>query len=109
MDTFVMQIINAFLSKIVQVRLIKIIKLFNFVFFFSAKNCFSPFTTYNRCGTACPPTCDNPNPICTKQCVAGCFCIDGYVLDAIDSCIPLNKCPSSKWKLKQKTLLNFKK
>ena len=27
---------------------------------------------YTQCGSACPPTCDQPYPVpCTRQCVAG--------------------------------------
>ena len=30
---------------------------------------------YSSCGTACPPTCKDPNPlICDAECVEGCFC-----------------------------------
>ncbi|XP_071498745.1 neurotrypsin-like [Diadema antillarum] len=53
--------------------------------------------TYNRCGTACPATCDNPGPqICTRQCVAGCFCPAGTVLEQEGGqrCVPLEECPS---------------
>ncbi|XP_071510209.1 von Willebrand factor-like [Diadema antillarum] len=53
--------------------------------------------TYNQCGTACPSTCDNPGPqICTRQCVAGCFCAAGTVLEQPGGqrCVPLEECPS---------------
>ena len=36
--------------------------------------CENPDQVYMECGTACPPTCKNPNPYCTRQCVAGCQC-----------------------------------
>lgn len=26
---------------------------------------------FNECGSACPPTCDNPAPTCIFQCVEG--------------------------------------
>ncbi|XP_077196889.1 IgGFc-binding protein-like [Paroedura picta] len=48
---------------------------------------------YDFCGTACPATCDNlraPTE-CTKPCVAGCFCREGYVLDS-GVCVPLARC-----------------
>ncbi|XP_072174259.1 scavenger receptor cysteine-rich domain-containing protein DMBT1-like [Diadema setosum] len=61
-------------------------------------NCTCPSgMTYNRCGTACPATCDNPGPqICTRQCVAGCFCPAGTVLEQPGGqrCVPLEECPS---------------
>ena len=50
---------------------------------------------YNICGTACPKKCGDSVPIiCTLQCVIGCFCKDGYILDEEDgNCIPENECP----------------
>uniref|UniRef100_A0A0M3IYJ7 TIL domain-containing protein n=1 Tax=Anisakis simplex TaxID=6269 RepID=A0A0M3IYJ7_ANISI len=38
---------------------------------------------FQQCGSACPKTCDGSNStaICNLQCVQGCFCKMGYVLD----------------------------
>ncbi|XP_069497505.1 epidermal growth factor-like protein [Ambystoma mexicanum] len=52
---------------------------------------------YANCGTACPITCDNysnPPKICTLQCVIGCACKDGYVLENATSqnCISPSEC-----------------
>ena len=46
------------------------------------------------CGTACPPTCSNPNPgICTLQCVPGCQCPQGMVLDEEQNkCVTEDQC-----------------
>ena len=55
---------------------------------------------YNECGNACTATCDDPNPICTEQCVKRCECRKGHVLHE-DKCIPKhhcqdqNQCPTS--------------
>ncbi|XP_077864429.1 kielin/chordin-like protein [Saccoglossus kowalevskii] len=50
--------------------------------------------TYTACGSACPPTCDQPNPatFCGEQCVEGCFCDDGLVMDEGGICRPLSHC-----------------
>ncbi|XP_073968282.1 chymotrypsin inhibitor-like [Bombus fervidus] len=48
---------------------------------------------WNDCGTACPLTCEDPNPgICTVQCVPGCECIDGYVRNEYQKCVELDDC-----------------
>ncbi|KAF8383736.1 hypothetical protein PRIPAC_72878, partial [Pristionchus pacificus] len=39
---------------------------------------------FTRCGTACPPTCSNPNPPCTRQCVAGCQCRRGFIRNNVN-------------------------
>ena len=36
---------------------------------------------FTQCGSACPPTCSQPNPICTRQCVPGCRCPPGTLLN----------------------------
>ncbi|CAI7993835.1 Mucin-19 [Geodia barretti] len=46
---------------------------------------------YMECGSACPPTCDDLNPICPLVCVPGCQCLSGLVLDN-DRCVPPKDC-----------------
>ena len=49
---------------------------------------------FTTCGTACPPTCNNPGPlICTLQCVVGCQCPPGTVLDEKNKkCVKPEQC-----------------
>ncbi|KAH0948343.1 hypothetical protein HN011_009229 [Eciton burchellii] len=48
---------------------------------------------WKSCGTACPPTCSNPNPqICTLQCVIGCQCKNGYLLNPSGHCVLPSEC-----------------
>lgn len=51
---------------------------------------------YKECGSACPSTCAEPFPeACTQECVAGCFCPPGLVLnEEADTCVPLPACPA---------------
>jgi len=46
------------------------------------------------CGTACPATCANPHPspVCTKNCVIGCFCKEGYLKNAQGICVAAINC-----------------
>ncbi|XP_071504940.1 zonadhesin-like [Diadema antillarum] len=47
-----------------------------------------------ECGTACEPSCENPDPqFCTFQCISGCFCEEGQVKNG-DECIMLEDCPN---------------
>ncbi|KAJ6635855.1 Zonadhesin [Pseudolycoriella hygida] len=62
--------------------------------------CIQKNEIYTTCGTACPPTCGNyknPPKACTKQCVIGCQCQDGYVRNEADgSCVLPSKCPATQ-------------
>ncbi|KHJ84138.1 trypsin Inhibitor like cysteine rich domain protein, partial [Oesophagostomum dentatum] len=48
-----------------------------------------------KCGTACEPSCSNPSPVCTKQCILNvCQCKPGYTRDdATNKCISYDSCP----------------
>ena len=49
---------------------------------------------YNECGSACPPICGKPPPpFCTLQCVQGCQCPNGTLLDeAQNKCVTPDQC-----------------
>lgn len=53
-----------------------------------------PNEEFHSCGTACPSTCQNPRPsgFCTKQCMVGCFCKQGYLRHENGQCIHETKC-----------------
>lgn len=51
---------------------------------------------YNQCGTACPPKCSDLNPVCSLQCVAGCFCKPPLIRGPTGKCIQKEQCPGSK-------------
>lgn len=46
------------------------------------------------CGSACAPTCANPlpGPLCTRQCVVGCFCKPGYLKNEQGECVAAENC-----------------
>lgn len=44
------------------------------------------------CDGLCQPTCDVPNPICTKICVKGCACDKGFIRNKKGKCIRSEKC-----------------
>ena len=49
---------------------------------------------FNRCGTACPPTCDRLGPVaCTRQCVIGCQCPRRAPVLHNGVCITAEQCP----------------
>ncbi|XP_044742925.1 mucin-5B-like isoform X2 [Chrysoperla carnea] len=61
----------------------------------NSEKCFEN-ETFLDCGSSCPDTCDNyknPNRICTLQCVQGCFCKTGLVLNADRKCVSPDQCP----------------
>ncbi|XP_011298965.1 SCO-spondin [Fopius arisanus] len=54
-----------------------------------------PHDRCTLCGSACPRTCDRPNPtICTLQCLVNvCECERGYVRNDHGQCVRPNQCP----------------
>uniref|UniRef100_A0A182TWE7 TIL domain-containing protein n=1 Tax=Anopheles melas TaxID=34690 RepID=A0A182TWE7_9DIPT len=59
--------------------------------------CSDPREVYNECGSSCDDrTCEDmgrgDHLACTKHCVEGCFCRNGYVRDKQDRCIPSYRC-----------------
>ncbi|CDW55314.1 TIL domain containing protein [Trichuris trichiura] len=66
-------------------------------FLASAEQKCGPDEVFRRCGSACPLTCDdvknpNRNKVCSRQCVAGCFCKAGFALNAAKVCVPTSSC-----------------
>jgi hypothetical protein len=54
---------------------------------------------YDNCGTHCPPTCNNPNPICIDLCEEGCFCPkDRPILLVNGTCGTHNDCNGTELK-----------
>jgi len=49
---------------------------------------------FHPCGTACPATCANPHPspVCTRNCVIGCFCKEGFLKNAQGVCVAAANC-----------------
>lgn len=60
---------------------------------------------YTNCGSSCGDlTCERPSfaaVSCLAVCVRGCFCAEGFVRGPDNVCIPVEKCPPSKNKLKR--------
>ena len=59
---------------------------------FSAKTCPSGLVHFD-CGPACPPTCQKKNQTleCVDQCINGCFCPHGTILDG-EACVEPEQC-----------------
>jgi hypothetical protein len=53
---------------------------------------------FQACGSACAPDCANPNPspVCTKNCVIGCFCKQGHLRNSQSVCVPADKCDAKE-------------
>ncbi|XP_042901335.1 zonadhesin-like isoform X2 [Parasteatoda tepidariorum] len=65
---------------------------------------------YDTCGTACPRSCLNyqePFPVCTDECVPGCFCLPGYVRGADGSCILPADCSDSSYDESKLRIINL--
>ncbi|XP_068098012.1 chymotrypsin inhibitor-like [Hyperolius riggenbachi] len=56
-----------------------------------------PDKEFDKCGTACPESCENFGQIviCNKMCVPGCVCKKSFILkaDGSDTCILQENCP----------------
>ncbi|XP_015127334.1 chymotrypsin inhibitor [Diachasma alloeum] len=47
---------------------------------------------FQKCGSACPPSCANPDPgPCAQICKRGCFCRSGFMRNSKGQCT--NTCP----------------
>lgn len=56
---------------------------------------------FTLCGSACPATCEKPNPrICITLCIKGCFCDPGLIRNAEGKCVPPAECPECKYPIK---------
>jgi len=53
---------------------------------------------FNDCGSACPDTCEIRSQSCTRQCVPGCYCNNGFIRlnnQSNSPCIPISECNNS--------------
>ena len=81
------------------VLLVKLIHVDNYVTFLTLPFCLISETCtggmeWQDCGSACPLTCANYShpALCTRQCVPGCSCPQGTVLDG-EEYVPFSECP----------------
>lgn len=51
-------------------------------------------TVWNTCGMSCTITCDDPRPMCTKECVEKCQCPRSSPFLHEGQCIPKDRCPA---------------
>ncbi|VDL82546.1 unnamed protein product [Nippostrongylus brasiliensis] len=64
--------------------------------------CCPPNEQFLECGTACEPSCKNPNPtVCTLQCILNvCQCKQGFYRNSnntcVDSCAKAQSCPANE-------------
>ena len=66
-----------------------------FNLFFSAKQCENVGEIFTECGSSCAQTCrDLSSDIqCNEECVPGCQCPNGQVLNDAKRCVPKAECP----------------
>ncbi|XP_071530009.1 uncharacterized protein [Panulirus ornatus] len=50
---------------------------------------------YQVCGNSCSHSCLDlaTNPDCSRKCVEGCNCLEGFSLDGDGICVPITECP----------------
>ena len=49
---------------------------------------------WNTCGMSCTITCDDPRPMCTKECVEKCQCPRSSPFLHEGQCVPHDRCPA---------------
>ncbi|XP_012063365.1 PREDICTED: chymotrypsin inhibitor-like [Atta cephalotes] len=48
---------------------------------------------WSTCGLVCPPSCNTlSNQACTLQCVIGCQCKNGYLLNSLEEYVLPSEC-----------------
>ncbi|XP_020717072.1 chymotrypsin inhibitor-like [Ceratitis capitata] len=47
---------------------------------------------YTECASRCQPRCFITRDTCTLQCMHGCICKRGYILNANNTCVLLDDC-----------------
>ncbi|XP_063895109.1 inducible metalloproteinase inhibitor protein [Helicoverpa armigera] len=57
--------------------------------------CLNDNETYDLCNGQCEPSCDDPEPICTRLCKGGCICSPGLLRDANGECVSVDKCANN--------------
>ncbi|KOB74966.1 putative scavenger receptor cysteine-rich protein isoform 1, partial [Operophtera brumata] len=56
--------------------------------------CLNDNEVYDSCNAGCEPSCNDPEPICTKICMGGCVCAPGLFRNETGECISVDKCPA---------------
>jgi hypothetical protein len=56
---------------------------------------------WKECGSACTPSCSNPFPTCTTQCVARCECPQSAPIFDNGNCISYDMCQTCE-KIREK-------
>ncbi|XP_025158280.1 chymotrypsin inhibitor-like [Harpegnathos saltator] len=80
------------MSRASLVLLVAIAVLFSTATSQSARRC-PPNQEWTTCGSACPPSCNSrPDQVCTLQCVIGCQCRPGLLLNSRGECVPPSQC-----------------
>ncbi len=64
---------------------------------------------FTTCASACPATCSDPNPFCTRWCVAQCECPEGTVIDEeVNQCVPVDECPIDYEQPSKRSFFNYR-
>jgi hypothetical protein len=65
------------------------------MFFIAAQQCSSPDEVFTECGSSCARSCRDLSAdlVCKEECVPGCQCPDGKVLNYAGRCVAPTECP----------------